>query len=134
MQEYSVLVFLTQSVVCAREYILSCLKSAHSQSSTNLILFQVALFTDCVFLNTQSTHDAAFSTIHSTVNKYSGITAIRYNNLKKHEQFEHLPFKVLTTTQPSYLHNLITVQPPHSTRSSSLVTLAPVHQHHLLYE
>ena len=28
------------------------------------------------------------------------------------------------TTQPSYLHNLITVQPPHSTRSSSLVTLA----------
>ena len=30
---------------------------------------------------------------------------------------------VLTTTQPSYLHNLITVQPPRSTRSSSLVTL-----------
>ena len=29
-----------------------------------------------------------------------------------------------TTTQPSYLHNLITVQPPRSTRSSSLVTLA----------
>ena len=33
-------------------------------------------------------------------------------------------YKVLTTTQPSYLHNLITVQPPRSTRSSSLVTLA----------
>ena len=31
-------------------------------------------------------------------------------------------YKVLTTTQPSYLHNLITVQPPRSTRSS-LVTL-----------
>jgi len=30
----------------------------------------------------------------------------------------------LTTTQPSYLHNLITVQPPRSTRSLSLVTLA----------
>ena len=30
---------------------------------------------------------------------------------------------ILTTTQPSYLHNLITVQPPRSTRSSSLVTL-----------
>ena len=27
-------------------------------------------------------------------------------------------------SEPSYLHNLITVQPPHSTRSSSLVTLA----------
>jgi len=35
-----------------------------------------------------------------------------------------LTYKVLTTTQPSYLHNLITVQPPRSTRSSSLVTLA----------
>jgi len=34
-------------------------------------------------------------------------------------------FKVIgTTTQPSYLYNLITVQPPRSTRSSSLVTLA----------
>ena len=35
-----------------------------------------------------------------------------------------LTYKVLTTTQPSYLHNLITVQHPRSTRSSSLVTLA----------
>ena len=33
-------------------------------------------------------------------------------------------YKVLTTTQPSYLPKLITVQPPRSTRSSSLVTLA----------
>ena len=31
---------------------------------------------------------------------------------------------VLTTTQPSYLYNRITVQRPRSTRSSSLVTLA----------
>jgi len=35
-----------------------------------------------------------------------------------------LTYKVLTTTQPSYLHNLVTVQPLRSTRSSSLVTLA----------
>ena len=35
-----------------------------------------------------------------------------------------LTYKVLTTTQPSYLHNLITVQPPRSARYSSLVTLA----------
>ena len=34
-----------------------------------------------------------------------------------------LTYKVLTTTQPSCLHNLVTVQ-PRSTRSSSLVTLA----------
>ena len=35
-----------------------------------------------------------------------------------------LTYKVLTTTQP-HLHNLICVQPPCSTRSSSLVTRPP---------
>ena len=35
-----------------------------------------------------------------------------------------LTYKVLTTTQPPYLHHLISVQPSRSTRSSSLVTLA----------
>ena len=48
--------------------------------------------------------------------------------LKITERIEYkllsLTYKVLTTTQPSYLHNLITVQPSRSTRSSSLVTLA----------
>ena len=34
-----------------------------------------------------------------------------------------LTYKVFTTTQTSNLHNLISVQPPRSTRSSSLVTL-----------
>jgi len=32
--------------------------------------------------------------------------------------------KVLTTAQPSYVHNHVTIQPPRNTRSSSLVTLA----------
>jgi len=35
-----------------------------------------------------------------------------------------LIYKVLTTTQPPYLHNLISIQRPRSTRSSSIVTLA----------
>jgi len=35
-----------------------------------------------------------------------------------------LTYKVLITIKPPYLHNLISVQPPCSTRSSSLVTLA----------
>jgi len=35
-----------------------------------------------------------------------------------------LTYKVLTTIQLSYLHNLIAVQPPRSTQSSFLVTLA----------
>jgi len=35
-----------------------------------------------------------------------------------------LTYKVLTTSQPSYLNNLISVQPLRSTRSSSGVTLS----------
>jgi len=35
-----------------------------------------------------------------------------------------LTYKVFTTHQPPYLHDLISVQPCHNTRSSSMVTLA----------
>ena len=47
--------------------------------------------------------------------------------LKVNERIEYkllsLTYKLLTTSQPSYLNNLISVQPPRSTRSSSIVTL-----------
>jgi len=46
--------------------------------------------------------------------------------LKVNERIEYkllsLTYKVLTTSQPSYLNNLISVQPPRSTRSSHVVT------------
>jgi len=38
-----------------------------------------------------------------------------------------LTYKVLTTNQPQYLHNLICVHPCRKTRSSSTVTLARLH-------
>ena len=48
--------------------------------------------------------------------------------LKVNERIEYkllsLIYKVLTTAQPSYLHNLISLQPFRSTRSSSVVTLS----------
>jgi len=48
--------------------------------------------------------------------------------LKVNERIEYklfsLSYKVLTTSQPSYLNNLISVQPPRSIRSSSVVTLS----------
>jgi len=48
--------------------------------------------------------------------------------LKVNERIEYkllsLAYKVLTTSQPSYLNNLISVQPPRSTRSSLVVTLS----------
>ena len=48
--------------------------------------------------------------------------------LKVNERIEYklfsLTYKVLTTAQPSYLRNIISLQPPRSTRSSSVVTLS----------
>jgi len=49
--------------------------------------------------------------------------------LKVNERIEYkilsLTYKTLSTVQPGYLHNLISVQPPGRTRSSSLITIAP---------
>ena len=48
--------------------------------------------------------------------------------LKVNERIEYkllsLTYKVLTTSQPSYLNNLISIHPHHSTRCSSVVTLS----------
>jgi len=48
--------------------------------------------------------------------------------LKVNERTEYkllsLTYKILTTSQPSYLQSLISIQPPSSTRSSSVVTLS----------
>ena len=60
--------------------------------------------------------------------KSTHITAIlrSLHWLKVNERIEYkllsLTYKVLTTAQPSYLHNIISLQPPRSTRSSSVVT------------
>ena len=77
--------------------------------------------TICLAISTQST---------STTPKSSHITPIlrSLHWLKINERIEYkllsLTYKVHTTSQPSYLNNLISVQPPRSTRSSSVVTLS----------
>ena len=50
---------------------------------------------------------------------------MEYDNERRPLEYRllSLTYKVLTTSQPSYLNKLISVQPPRSTRSSSLVTL-----------
>jgi len=59
------------------------------------------------------------------------VTSLLFSNLhwlKIKERIEYkllsLTYKALTTAQPTYLHSLITVQPPHGTRSSSVTTLS----------
>ena len=51
--------------------------------------------------------------------------SLHWLKITEHTEYKLLSLtnKVLTTTQPSYLHNLISVQPPCNTRSTSLVTL-----------
>jgi len=62
--------------------------------------------------------------------KYCHITPVfrSLHWLKIIERIEYrllsLTYKVPTTTQPPYVSHLISVQPPRSTRSSSVVTLA----------
>jgi len=84
--------------------------------------------------NSQITHlqQIQNSRAHAVVKapKFCHITPIlrSLHWLKIIERIEYkllsLTYKVLTTTHPPYLHNLISVRPLRSTRSSSLVTLA----------
>jgi len=54
------------------------------------------------------------------------LTSLRWLKVNKRIEYKllSLTYKVLTTSKPSYLNNLICVQPPRSTRSSSVVTLS----------
>jgi len=54
------------------------------------------------------------------------LRSLHWLKITEHIEYKllSLTYKVLTTTQPPYLHNLISFQPPRSTRSSSRVTLA----------
>jgi len=52
------------------------------------------------------------------------LSSLAQNNQRIEYKLLSLAYKVLTTTQPLYLHHLISVQPPRNTSSSSLVTLA----------
>ena len=54
------------------------------------------------------------------------LRSLHWLRITEHIEYKllSLTYKVLTTTQPPYLHNLISINRPHSTRSSSVVTLA----------
>ena len=123
----------------------TCLRSIFSTiTSTQMTLssFFPVLFTPCsttatLYHNLPKSQITLLQQIQNSLAravvkapKSSHITPILWSLhwLKITERIEYkllsLTYEVLTTTQPSYLHNLITVQPPRSTRSSSLVTLA----------
>ena len=53
------------------------------------------------------------------LNLYTGSKQTNASNINS-----SLTYKVLTTNQPQYLYNFISVQPCHDTRSSFMVTLA----------
>ena len=73
----------------------------------------------CIFIH-------RYKTVHLRYHFHSCITIVVLFNRTQHglNKLLSLTYKVLTTNQPPYLHHLISVQPPRSTHSSSLVTLA----------
>ena len=76
-------------------------------------------------------HDAANSRAVVEAPKFCHVTPIlkSLHWLKINEHIEYkllsLTYKTLATAQPSYLHSLISVQPPRATRSSSVVSCHP---------
>jgi len=116
-QEFSVLFFLTHGVWLkgSTGFLadkstpnLSCSVLTRTFGTSNIRIFSLELCPElCTVSNVISTKSTSVK-----------ITVwIEY-------KLRSLTSKVLTTTQPSYRHNLITLQLPRSTRSSSLVTLA----------
>ena len=61
------------------------------------------------------------------------LRSLHWLKITKRIEYKLLPltYKVFTTTQPSYLHNLISIQLAHSTRSSAPVTHLSTHVIHL---
>jgi len=66
----------------------------------------------------------------ANTSKYSNITpvlkSLHWLKIEQCIQYKliSLTYKNLTTSQPTYLHNLISLQPDNNTRSSDVVTLA----------
>ena len=135
--------FLTRSLLSQNPAITISVSFAVSVHDTKqlppspLLLFTPSSTTATLYHNLPNTQITRLQQIQNSLAravvkapKSSHITPIlrSLHWLKITERIEYellsLTYKVLTTTQPSYLHNLITVQPPRSTRSSSLVTLA----------
>jgi len=54
------------------------------------------------------------------------LISLHWKNVNERIQYKifYLTFKLLYTTQPPYLYDLISLQTPRNTRSSSVVTLA----------
>jgi len=70
------------------------------------------------------------SRIYSLLNRpaINALTCTRWRRRRRRIEYKLLSFTynvltTITTTQPPYLHHLISVQPPRSTRPSSLVIL-----------
>ena len=87
------------------------------------------VYTVCLFTCLQVYHSPQTACLHPAVFSAADIltkehlACLRINECIKYKLLS-LTNKVLTTNQPQYLHNLISVQPCHNTRSSSTVTLA----------
>jgi len=101
------------------------------------LLFTLSLITATLYYNLPKSQTNRLQVIQNSLAravvkapKFCHVTPIlKYLHwLKINERIEYkllsLTYKALTTAQHTYLHSLISVQPPRATRSSSVVTLS----------
>ena len=131
---FYVLLFSYPTAPCIRLYLVWKTSSAIAASIFHSKLDYTVTLIYCSFLKSQinrlqQIQNCLACTVVKPL-KSSHITPIlrSLHWLKINERIEYkllsLTYKVLTTIQPDYLHNLISVQSTGRTRSSSLVTLA----------
>ena len=83
----------------------------------------------CMLCRVQHIQNSLARTVANTP-KYSYITPVlksfHWLKIEQHIQYKliSLTYKILTTSQPTYLHNLISLQTDNNTRSSDVVTFA----------
>jgi len=100
--------------------------------SVNLILFTVLLVHLILLISPHHSHHLhshhlSLPLFHSISSHITPILrSLHWLKINERIEYKLLPltYKILTTSQPDYLHNLISVQSSGRTRSSSVVTLA----------
>ena len=123
---------VTSEAVVARRY---CLIWARSKAPSSILnLTTIAILCIITFQTVNLTGSNRFKTLllplllrllnpHIITPTFKSLHWLKVNERIEYKFFS-LTYKVLTTTQPSYLHNLISLQPPRSTRASSIVALS----------
>ena len=89
--------------------------------SKGSVIENVSIYSSLLWINSRLS--CCYVTVHTRTCTFISMPVVYTTNTLSMYIFS-LTYKVLTTSQPSYLHNLISLQPRRCTRSSSVVNLS----------